>query len=60
MTLQKLLFHFLRVTILSFSGITLTVIPSAAKIIDVVSYILFTALLTAQRVKQTFIVGDNW
>ena len=57
MTLQKLLFDFFHVTTLSFSNITLIVIPSTSKIVGGVTYILFTALLTAQQINQTFIVA---
>ena len=56
MTLQKLLFHIFHVTTLSFSDITLIVIPSASKMVGGVTYILFTTQLTAQQVNQTFIV----
>ena len=57
MTLQKLLFDFFHVTTLSFSSITLIIIPSTSKIVGGVTYILFTALLTAQQINQTFIVA---
>ena len=40
-----------------FSDITLIVIPSASKMVGGVTYILFTAWLTAQQVNQTFIVA---
>ena len=44
MTLQKLLLHIFHVTTLSFSDITLIVIPSASKMVGGVTYILFTAM----------------
>ena len=56
MTLQKLLFHIFHVITLSFSDMTLIVIPSASKMVSGVTYILFTTWLTAQQVNQTFIV----
>ena len=42
---------------LSFSNITLAVIPSTSEMVGGVTYILFTAWLTAQQVNQTFIVA---
>ena len=54
MTLQKLLFDIFHVTTLSFSNITLIVIPSTSKMVGGITYILFTAWLTAQTVNQTF------
>ena len=55
MTFQKLLFHIFHVTGLSFSDITLIVLPSTSKMVGGVTYILFTAWVTAQQVNQTFI-----
>ena len=49
--------HIFHVTTLSFSDITLFVIPSASKMVGGVIYILFTVWLTAQQVNQTFIVA---
>ena len=40
-----------------FFNITLIVIPSSSKMADGITYILFTAYLTAQQVNQTFIVA---
>ena len=57
MILQKLLFYFSHVTTLSFSDITLIVMLSTSKMVIGVTYILFTAWLTAQEVNQTFIVS---
>ena len=57
MTLQKLLLDIFHVTTLSFSNITLIVIPSTSKMVGVINSILFTACLTAQQVNQTFIVA---
>ena len=57
MTLQKLLFDIFHVTTLSFSNITLIVIPSTFKIVGGVTFILFTAWLTAQQVNQTFTIA---
>ena len=57
MTLQKLLLHIFHVTTLSFSDITLKGIPSVSKMVGGVTYILFTAGLTAQQINQTFIVA---
>ena len=57
MTLQKLLLHIFHVTTLSFSDITLIVIPSASKMVGGVTYALLTTWLTAQQVNQTFIVA---
>ena len=57
MTLQKLLFHVFHVTTLSFSNITLIVIPSTSKMVGGVTYMLFTACLAAQQVNQTFTIA---
>ena len=57
MTLQKLLFYFSHVTTLSFSDITLIVMLSTSKMVIGVTYILFTAWLTAHKVNETFIVA---
>ena len=57
MTLQKLLCHIFYVTTLSFSDITLIVISSTSKMVGDVTYILFTAWVTAQQANQTFIVA---
>ena len=57
MTLRKLLFHIFHFTVLSLSDTTLIVIPSLSKMVSGVTYILFTAWLTAQQIKQTFIVA---
>ena len=57
MTLQKLLLHIFRATILRFSDITLIVIPYASKMVGGVTFILFTAWLTVQQVNQTSIVA---
>ena len=57
MTLQKRLFHVFHVTTLSFSNITLIVIPSTSKMVGGVTYMLFTACLAAQQVNQTFTIA---
>ena len=57
MTFQSPLFHIFPVTTLSFSEITLIVIPSTSKMVGGVIYILFTTRLTAQQVNQTCIVA---
>ena len=57
MTLQKLLFHVFHVTTLSFSNITLIVIPSTSQMVGGVTYMLFTACLAAQQVNQTFTIA---
>ena len=57
MTLQKLLFDIFHVTTLSFSNITLIVIPSTSKMVGGITYILFTTWLTAQTVNHTFLVA---
>ena len=59
MSLQKLLFDIFHVTTLSFSNITLIVIPFNSKMIGGVTYILFTAWLAAQTVNQTFLVATK-
>ena len=58
-TLQKLLFYIFHVTTLSFFNIALLVIPSSSKIVVGITYIFFTACLTAQHVNQTFIVATK-
>ena len=56
MTLRKHLFVILKVITFSFSNIALIVIPSTSKLVDSITYILFSLFLIAEQVNQTFIV----